>query len=88
MGARRRPLLLPKFALMRCREAPPPPVEADVPAGLGGVVFHGLTRGVPEDRLEAPEVMAEAAYALCSGDPAVLTGKVAYARPLLGGPLL
>jgi citronellol/citronellal dehydrogenase len=56
------------------------------PSGLvptPGVVFHGLTRGVPEDRLEAPEVMAEAAYVLVTGDPAVLTGRVAYARPLL-----
>jgi citronellol/citronellal dehydrogenase len=56
------------------------------PSGLvptPGVVFHGLTRGVPEDRLEAPEVMAEAAYALCTGDPATLTGRVVYAKPLL-----
>jgi len=56
------------------------------PSGLvptPGVVFHGLTRGMPEERLEAPEVMAEAAYALCTGDPAALTGRVAYARPLL-----
>jgi NAD(P)-dependent dehydrogenase (short-subunit alcohol dehydrogenase family) len=56
------------------------------PSGLvptPGVVFHGLTRGVTQDRLEAPEVMAEAAYALCTGDPAVLTGRVTYARPLL-----
>lgn len=56
------------------------------PSGLvptPGVVFHGLTRGVPEDRLEPPEIMADAAYALCSGDPRTLTGKVAYARPLL-----
>jgi citronellol/citronellal dehydrogenase len=56
------------------------------PSGLvptPGVVFHGLTRGVPKDRLEAPEVMAEAAFALCSGDPATLTGRVTYARPLL-----
>jgi NAD(P)-dependent dehydrogenase (short-subunit alcohol dehydrogenase family) len=48
-----------------------------------GTVFHGLTRGVPEERMEAPEVMAEAALALCSGDPATLTGRVTYARPLL-----
>ena len=56
------------------------------PSGLvptPGVVFHHLTDGVSDDRLEAPEVMAEAAYALCSGDPAVLTGKVTYARHLL-----
>jgi citronellol/citronellal dehydrogenase len=56
------------------------------PSGLvatPGVVFHGLNRGVPEDRLEPPETMAEAAYALCTGDPATLTGRVTYARPLL-----
>jgi citronellol/citronellal dehydrogenase len=56
------------------------------PSGLvatPGTVFHGLTRGVPADRLEAPELMAEAALALVTGDPATLTGRVAYARPLL-----
>jgi NAD(P)-dependent dehydrogenase (short-subunit alcohol dehydrogenase family) len=56
------------------------------PSGLvptPGVVFHGLTRGVPEDRLEAPEAMAEASFALCTGDPSTLTGRVTYARPLL-----
>ena len=61
-------------------------VNALSPSGLvptPGVVFHGLNKGVPEDRLEAPEVMAEAAYALVTGDPAVLTGKVTYAKPLL-----
>jgi len=35
------------------------------------------------ERLEAPEFMAEAAYALCTGDPAKLTGRITYARPLL-----
>jgi NAD(P)-dependent dehydrogenase (short-subunit alcohol dehydrogenase family) len=61
-------------------------VNALSPSGLvptPGVIFHKLTEGVPEDRLEAPEVMAEAAYALCTGDPGVLTARVAYARPLL-----
>lgn len=56
------------------------------PSGLvptPGVVFHGLTNGVPEDRLEAPQVMAEAAYALCTGDPASLTGRVTYAKQIL-----
>jgi hypothetical protein len=47
------------------------------------VVFHHLTDGVSEDRLEAPEVMAEAAYALCTGDPAQLTARVTYAKPIL-----
>jgi NAD(P)-dependent dehydrogenase (short-subunit alcohol dehydrogenase family) len=61
-------------------------VNALSPSGLvptPGTVFHHLTDGVPEDRLEAPEVMAEAAYALCTGDPAKVTGKVTYARPIL-----
>jgi NAD(P)-dependent dehydrogenase (short-subunit alcohol dehydrogenase family) len=56
------------------------------PSGLvatPGVIHHGLTRNVPEDRLEPVSVMAEAAYALCTGDPATLTGKVTFARPLL-----
>ncbi|MHB1855502.1 MAG: SDR family NAD(P)-dependent oxidoreductase, partial [Acidimicrobiales bacterium] len=56
------------------------------PSGLvatPGVVHHGLNRGVPEDRLEPPQVMAAAAYALCTGDPATLTGKVTYAKPIL-----
>jgi citronellol/citronellal dehydrogenase len=56
------------------------------PSGLvptPGVVYHGLNRGVPADALEPAEVMAEAALALCSGDPAVLTGRITYARPFL-----
>jgi NAD(P)-dependent dehydrogenase (short-subunit alcohol dehydrogenase family) len=56
------------------------------PAGLvptPGVIHHGLTRGVPERALEQPEVMAEAAFRLCTGDPAALTGRIAYSRPLL-----
>jgi NAD(P)-dependent dehydrogenase (short-subunit alcohol dehydrogenase family) len=56
------------------------------PSGLvatPGVIHHGLTRNVPEDRLEPAIVMAEAAYALCTGDPSTLTGKVTYAKPLL-----
>ena len=48
-----------------------------------GVVHHGLNRNVPEDRLEPVEVMAEASYALCTGDPEKLTGRVTYAKPIL-----
>jgi citronellol/citronellal dehydrogenase len=61
-------------------------VNALSPSGLvptPGVVYHGLNRGVPADALEPAEVMAEAALELCSGDPAALTGRIAYARPLL-----
>lgn len=56
------------------------------PAGLvptPGVIHHGLDRGVPEERMEPPHVMAAAALALCTGDPARLTGRVAYSQPLL-----
>jgi NAD(P)-dependent dehydrogenase (short-subunit alcohol dehydrogenase family) len=48
-----------------------------------GVMHHQLIRPGMEDLVEPPEVMAEAALALCCGDPAVLTGRVAYSRPLL-----
>ena len=61
-------------------------VNALSPSGLvatPGVIHHGLNRNVPEDRLEPGAVIVEAAYVLCTGDPAVLTGKVAYAKPLL-----
>jgi citronellol/citronellal dehydrogenase len=56
------------------------------PSGLvatPGVVHHGLTRNVPPEFLEPPEVMAEAAHVLCTGDPAVATGQVTYAGQLL-----
>jgi NAD(P)-dependent dehydrogenase (short-subunit alcohol dehydrogenase family) len=61
-------------------------VNALSPSGLvptPGVVHHGLDRGVPEDALEPVEVMADAALALCTGDPGILTGRITYARPLL-----
>jgi citronellol/citronellal dehydrogenase len=61
-------------------------VNALSPSGLvptPGVLHHGLQVGVPPERLEAPEYMAEAAYALCIADPARLTGRITYARPLL-----
>ena len=56
------------------------------PAGIvptPGVVHHQLIRPGTESFVEPPEVMAEAALALCAGDPAALTGRVAYSRPLL-----
>jgi citronellol/citronellal dehydrogenase len=61
-------------------------VNALSPSGLvptPGVLHHGLHHGVPPERLEAPAVMAEAAHALCTGDPAWLTGRITYARPIL-----
>jgi NAD(P)-dependent dehydrogenase (short-subunit alcohol dehydrogenase family) len=45
-----------------------------------GAGAHHLVEGF---RLEGPEWMAEAALLLCSGDPAKLTGRVAYSQPLL-----
>jgi citronellol/citronellal dehydrogenase len=48
-----------------------------------GVVHHRLIPKGMEDRAEPVEVMAEAAYALVTGDPAVLTGKIAYSQQLL-----
>jgi citronellol/citronellal dehydrogenase len=56
------------------------------PSGLvatPGVVHHGLDRNVPAEFIEPVEYMAEAAYALCTGDPATLTGRVTYAKPIL-----
>jgi NAD(P)-dependent dehydrogenase (short-subunit alcohol dehydrogenase family) len=52
-----------------------------------GVVYHfGVTdpaARIAEGTAEAPEVMAEAALALCSGDPSQLTGRVTYSQALL-----
>jgi NAD(P)-dependent dehydrogenase (short-subunit alcohol dehydrogenase family) len=45
-----------------------------------GAGAHDLIEGYP---LEGPEHIAEAALILCSGDPARLTGRVAYSQPLL-----
>jgi citronellol/citronellal dehydrogenase len=46
-------------------------------AGAGA---HDLLEGFA---LEGPEWMAEAALALCSGEPARRTGRIAYSQPLL-----
>jgi citronellol/citronellal dehydrogenase len=52
-----------------------------------GVLFHHLITDVDEalasGDAESPEMFAEASLALCSGDPAVLTGRVAYSRQLV-----
>ena len=47
-----------------------------------GTVFHQLTTE-DDPRAEPPSVMAEAALLLCSGDPAVLTGRIAYSQQLI-----
>jgi NAD(P)-dependent dehydrogenase (short-subunit alcohol dehydrogenase family) len=48
-----------------------------------GVVVHRLIPPGAEDSAEPVEVMAEAALALCSGDPRTLTGRIAYSQALL-----
>ena len=56
------------------------------PSGLvltPGVVHHKLHERVPESGHEPVSYMAEAAHALCTGDPQTLTGKVTYAKPIL-----
>ena len=56
------------------------------PSGLvstPGTVHHGLVGRASPDRLEPVGFMAEAAFALVTGDPATVTGKVTYAKPIL-----
>jgi len=56
------------------------------PSGLvptPGVVHHHLDRLVPRETHEPVEYMVEAAHALCTGDPASLTGRIAFSRQLL-----
>ncbi len=57
------------------------------PSGLvvtPGVKHHRLDEFTPPERQEPVEVMAEAVYALATGDPATQTGKVTYAKEILG----
>jgi NAD(P)-dependent dehydrogenase (short-subunit alcohol dehydrogenase family) len=61
-------------------------VNALSPSGLvltPGVLHHKLDQFTPPERVEAVEYITEAAWALCTGDPATLTGRVTYAKPLL-----
>jgi NAD(P)-dependent dehydrogenase (short-subunit alcohol dehydrogenase family) len=54
-----------------------------------GTIFHHLTT-MDDLGNEPPSVMAEAALLLCSGDPKVLTGRIAYSQQLiteLGGTI-
>jgi NAD(P)-dependent dehydrogenase (short-subunit alcohol dehydrogenase family) len=49
-----------------------------------GTVFHRLVRpDDPDQVVEPPEVMAEAALALCSVAPTSRTGRIAYSQDLL-----
>ena len=48
-----------------------------------GVAVHGLITEATRDRVQPIEFIAEAVYRLASGDPATLTGRIAYAQPFL-----
>jgi citronellol/citronellal dehydrogenase len=48
-----------------------------------GVAVHGLINATTIGHVQPIEVIAEAVYRLATGDPAILTGRVAYAEPLL-----
>lgn len=48
-----------------------------------GVMVHRLIPEGAKDVDEPPEVMAEAALVLCSGDPSERTGKIAYSQQVL-----
>ena len=48
-----------------------------------GVAVHGLINEATRSRVQPIEYIAEAAYRLASGDPRDLTGRIAYAEPLL-----
>jgi NAD(P)-dependent dehydrogenase (short-subunit alcohol dehydrogenase family) len=59
------------------------------PTGLvltPGVREHRLDEIVPVERTEPVDDFVEAAYRLCTGDPAVVTGRVVHTREVLGGP--
>lgn len=56
------------------------------PSGLvltPGVIHHKLHERTSASNHEPVSYMAEAAHALCTGDPATLTGKVTYAQPIM-----
>jgi NAD(P)-dependent dehydrogenase (short-subunit alcohol dehydrogenase family) len=48
-----------------------------------GVAMHGLITDANRDRVQPIGYIAEAVFRLASGDPATLTGRIAYAEPLL-----
>ena len=48
-----------------------------------GVAVHGLINERTKDRVQPIEYIAEAVFQLASGDPKTLTGRIAYAAPLL-----
>jgi len=48
-----------------------------------GVAVHGLINESTRDRVQPIKYIAEAVFQLASGDPATLTGRIAYAEPFL-----
>lgn len=48
-----------------------------------GVAVHGLINETNRDRVQPINYIAEAVFRLASGDPAELTGRIAYAEPFL-----
>jgi NAD(P)-dependent dehydrogenase (short-subunit alcohol dehydrogenase family) len=48
-----------------------------------GVAVHGLINEANRDRVQPIGYIAEAVFRLASGDPATLTGRIAYAEPFL-----
>jgi NAD(P)-dependent dehydrogenase (short-subunit alcohol dehydrogenase family) len=61
-------------------------VNALSPVGVvptPGVVHHGIDRMVPAEMTEPVDVMAEAAYLLCTGDPATVTGQITLSRSVV-----
>lgn len=61
-------------------------VNCLAPAGVvltPGLVSHVSGITIPDEMQEPVEYMAEAAHALCTGDPAKLTGRIVYAPAIL-----
>jgi citronellol/citronellal dehydrogenase len=48
-----------------------------------GVAVHGLINELTKDRVQPIEFIAEAVYQLAKADPKTMTGRIAYAEPLL-----
>jgi citronellol/citronellal dehydrogenase len=48
-----------------------------------GTLFHHLVRPGDTEHIEHPDVMAEAALALCSASPTSRTGRITYSQDLL-----
>jgi NAD(P)-dependent dehydrogenase (short-subunit alcohol dehydrogenase family) len=79
---------LERFTTGLADEVAPHRISVNVlsPTGIvptPGVVHHQLITPGREDQVEPESVMARAALALVSGDPATLTGRIAYSQQIL-----